>query len=231
MSPYFKLILTSVMVLGMFFPQTTQADTPSESVSTMTRISYNLQMVTAGIDFFCKENSRLPMSASELMDSGFIPAGLENAVTGLPIMLDATPVEPGGLTVTCFDSSSMIVSIGHRDGSVKDFDIDSSIYSSLDWLEKPDRTMVLYTEWAEIALQKYLMEYGEVPSSVDDLIDARYWPFEGQLNPFTGDPLNLYGDSDGDLSWEFYPDYVRVGVYLSGNIVTMAQVPIETLSQ
>jgi len=217
-----------VLIILALVSQVSSADTPTEERSLTDQIGYNLQMTSLAVDFYWKDNGRLPSSTDELVESGFIPDGLTNPVTGDLLDLSAAEIEPGGIRLSCIGDSSAILAFVMANGAENEISLDSSFYTELA-VDIRNIRMALYMQWADIALKQYMKEFDEIPAGIDALMENGYWPYEGCKNPFTGEPLEFTSSENGDMSWEFTDQFVRVVAYFIDGTPGLIQVPSETL--
>mgnify|MGYP000048466898 CR=1 FL=1 len=218
------LRISVVVVLWALLILYTGQSLAEENPVAHSHFGYNLTTVSLGVDIFFKENGRLPFSADELTDSGLLPAGLTNPLTGQALNFAMFPVEPGGIGIVCSRGESMELVVCDVNGREKILPIDTSKYVSTD-ISSQGLRMVLYMHWAENALVNYQSAFGSVPSNLTELMNSVFWPFEGQKNPFTGEPLTFAGETDGSIIFRFNPDHVSVHVNYSGDKFGMVRVP------
>ncbi|MCX6644927.1 MAG: hypothetical protein NTY09_01000 [bacterium] len=168
------------------------------------RFSYNVQIITLGVNYYWKANNVMPSSILELRDEGLLPLNLINPVNEQPLNLNPGFPGSGEVTIEKLDDQIVQVTSAVPGGDIMQANLDSSLYTITDnELDEANRKMVLYLNWAYVSFQKFYNEKGFVPGSIDDLINAGYWPFEGQLNPVTGMPLQFYSTEPGDLNYTF----------------------------
>jgi hypothetical protein len=171
---------------------------------------YNLNVITLGMSLYYSHHGRLPQSLRDLMDGNWVPGNLANACTGETITGDSTDAEPGGYLIECLGNEGMRLTY-FRDGrnTVLEYDLEELMIGPERLTLEEARTH-LWMSWAFRCLQAYEGITDELPESIDDLIEAGFWPFRGVTNMVTGKPMAFDSDNPGDMHWVFKDNLIGV---------------------
>ena len=190
------------------------------------RTSYNLRIISGGVNYYWKANHTMPSSIIELRDAGLLPTNMMNPVTDQALNLDPDYPEPGEFKFELINDQTIEITYVTPDGISSTATLDTSYYSD-DHFNDANRRMSMYLGWVYSSFHTFYNEKGFVPGSIDDLINSGYWPFEGQLNPVTGMPLQFYSTELGDLNFTFGYK-AQAGAYFSNGKVSVMSVSPET---
>lgn len=197
-----KNLLVFVTLIWLFPLQSasgTQID-----LSKWNRAFYNLAISSAGISEYWKITGSMPDSFGQIYGLGLLPTNLVNPFSNQPLRLDPANPGPGEFRMDRINDNEATITISLPEGKVQTQRIDSSKFSrNAIQRSDVDRRIFLYIAWAHVSLHRYFADKGVVPQSVDDLRNAGYWPFDGQLNPVSGQPLKFFSKEPGDLNFKF----------------------------
>jgi hypothetical protein len=178
-------------------------------------VNYSLMLLTTGTNFFWKETGRLPESLTELSQHGLIPANLANPVTGKPFQAAPQIQGIGDFTYSKQNEQRAVFSYVMADNTTIDGPVDASKFTGLQ--TAPDSRVALYLQWAHIGLRCYYKDFEVLPTGINDLVKAGYWPFSVETNPVTGEKMDFVTQSRGSIFLKFEQSRVTIGSLNSNN--------------
>lgn len=204
-----RFLLVTLATIAVLPPARAQLDD-----ATRYRRAYNSNLITQGMSLYYKHHQRLPQSLSHLIETNWVPPNLVNPCTGEIITGDSPDSSPGGYLVEQIGTQGLRITC-FREGrpTVIEYDLED-LGAGMERLTLEEARTNLWMSWAFRCLQAYHNTTGELPGSIDDLIDAGFWPFEGLANMVTGKPMAFSSDNPGDMHWVFKEELIGVRLTL-----------------
>lgn len=197
----------------------------TEDAQMAVREAYNLNIIDRGIGLYYACSKSLPQSLSVLIEGGWVPSNLVNLYNGERVSGDSTAL--GGYRIAPDGQGAVILTFNNGEEELLSTRYDSEILSPTTLGITREQAMNhLMISWAVTCLTAYEQLTGEIPSSIDELADKGFWPFQGALNFYTGQEMLFDSYSVGDMLWEFSPGHVSIHLWLppspEGNTRAMA---------
>ncbi|MCX6646242.1 MAG: hypothetical protein NTY09_07785 [bacterium] len=214
--------LTAIIILFACLVIMNPALADSELNEEINRISYINSLIGGGVNYYYLDTGSLPGSVNELYATGWIPGNLVNPVTDEPFNYNSVERGPGEIIITPVDNQHVILYIGLPNGQEFENDLESSMYSTTNYTGS-DLRVANYRYRVQFSFFQYWRVYQDLPTSIDDMKDKGFWPFDGsELNPYTFEPLRFDDSNPGNLRFSFDLDEVMCRVYFQNNGVGAA---------
>jgi hypothetical protein len=188
-------------------------DMTPQDRSAYLHFQYNKAFISSAACWYWILTGNMPESIADLYDESLIPSNIVNPVTGGSILVDQENMGPGDIVLisaSLTDDSRQLAEYAIMEPPTN-IKRTTPITRSITFSEQPspeDMRVQLHQEWMQESLVSYSEEYRRLPTGIDEMRDAGYWPFDGVLNPVTGEPISANSDKPGDFYMVFTPDEV-----------------------